>query len=127
MSPADDANNPECAAVTVRLPTTVDGQQRRWTDAQATGAWGVPVDVVVLHCGVAEPGPSMLPCVSAGSVDWLVDDAAAPFYRFTTYGTSPAVEIYLDSEKVSGKAVLDALEPAVRMLPTTGALCTERP
>lgn len=127
MKPADEANAPDCAAVTVRLPKTVDGQERRWTDAQATGAWGVPTDTVLLHCGVAEPGPSTLPCVTIGSVDWLADDSEAPYQRYTTYGRSPAVEVYLDSREVVGRAVLEALEPAVRMLPTTDAVCTDRP
>ena len=40
LQPAPDANNPRCAEVTVRFPQTLDGFERRWTDAQATGAWG---------------------------------------------------------------------------------------
>lgn len=127
MSPAENANDPACAAVTVRLPATVEGQQRRWTDAQATGAWGAPATTVLLHCGVPEPGPSTLPCDTVGWTDWLVDDADAPYYRFTSFGTSPAVEVYLDSEEVSGRAVLDALDGAVRTLPKTGAVCLDRP
>lgn len=42
MIPADDANNPACADVIVRLPSTVDGLDRRYTNAQSTGAWGDP-------------------------------------------------------------------------------------
>ena len=127
MSPADDADDPACAAVTVRLPATVDGEQRRWTDAQATGAWGAPASTVLLHCGVPEPGPSTLPCDTVGSTDWLIDDADAPYYRFTSFGTSPAVEVYLDSDAVSSRAVLDVLDDAIRTLPKTGAVCLERP
>jgi len=123
MQPADEANAPDCAAVSVRLPDSVDGQPRRWTDAQATGAWGSPASVL-LTCGVAVPGPSTLVCQSVNGVDWLIDDADAPNYRFTTYGRSPAVEVYLDYDVVSAQAVLSALATAVLQLPETGAECT---
>jgi len=127
MSSAAGANDPACAAVMVRLPDALDGQQRRWTDAQATGAWGSPETSVLLTCGLDAPGPSVLPCQSAGGVDWIIDDADAPSYRLTTYGRSPAVEVYLDSDRVSSRTVLEALGPAVRQLPAQGAACTERP
>lgn len=126
MTPAAEANDPDCAAVTVRLPKSVDGQERRWTDAQATGAWGVPSSTVLLHCGVPEPGPSTLPCETVGTTDWLIDASEAPYYRFTTFGTSPAIEVYLDNREVSSRTVLDTLEFAVRMLPKTDLACTER-
>ena len=127
MSAAPDANNPACADVMVRLPSEVDGQARRWTDAQATGAWGAPKAHIVMACGLEEPGPSILPCQEVSAVDWLIDDSEAPRYRFTTYGRTPAVEVYLDSEVVSGQATLSALGRAVSMLPRTGAECTDRP
>ena len=60
-------------------------------------------------------------------VDWLIDDSDAPHYRFTTFGRSPAVEVYLDYDEVSGSQVLTDLGPAVGQLPTTGATCTNRP
>ena len=126
MTPAKAANDPACAAVTVRLPDSVDGQSRRWTDAQATGAWGDPATVLVT-CGVAERGPSTLPCDTRAGVDWLIDDSDAPHYRFTTFGRSPAVEVYLDYDEVSGSQVLTDLGPAVGQLPTTGATCPDRP
>lgn len=126
MEPAAQANDPACAAVTVRLPDAVDGESRRWTDAQATGAWGTPT-TVLLTCGVTAPGPSTLPCQSAGGVDWLIDDSGAPNYRFTSFGRTPAVEVYLDYDVVSARSVLDALAPAVRQLPVDGSECTERP
>lgn len=126
MTPAKGANDPACAAVTVRLPDAVDGQQRRWTDAQATAAWGDP-STVLLTCGVAEPGPSTLPCDTRAGVDWIIDDTDAPKYRFTTYGRTPALEVYLDYDAVSGSQVLTDIGTAVGQLPTTGAVCTERP
>lgn len=129
LTPARSADDPACAAVTVRLPDSLADQQRSWTDAQATGAWrdADGRTSIVLTCGVAEPPPSTLPCESAGGVDWLIDDADAPNYRFTTYGRSPAVEVYLDYDIVSARSVLDALGTAVLQLPATGGVCTERP
>ena len=70
MTPAKDANNPECASVTVRLPDTVAELKKRETNAQATGAWGTPASVL-LTCGVDVPGPTTLPCVSVNDVDWI--------------------------------------------------------
>lgn len=125
MSPAPDANDPLCADVTVRLPDSVDGEQRRWTDAQATGAWGDPASVL-LACGVTPPGPSTLPCQTVSGVDWIIDDSDAPNYRFTTYGRTPAVEVYLDYDVVSGNEALQAVSNAVASLPVD-AQCTDRP
>ena len=124
MTPAKGANDPACAAVTVRLPDTVDGQQRRWTDAQATGAWGTPT-CVLLTCGLVAPGPSTLVCQTVDDVDWLIDDTDAPKYRFTTFGRTPAVEVYLDYDVVSGRDALSALSSAVQQLPTDGRECTD--
>ncbi|PZU47301.1 MAG: DUF3515 domain-containing protein [Microbacterium sp.] len=123
-TPAKGANDPACAAVTVRLPDTVDGQQRRWTDAQATGAWGTPTSVL-LTCGLEAPGPSTLVCQTVDDVDWLIDDTDAPKYRFTTFGRTPAVEVYLDYDVVSGRDALSALSSAVQQLPTDGRKCTD--
>ncbi|AXA95680.1 hypothetical protein CEP17_04180 [Microbacterium sp. PM5] len=126
MTPAKGANDPACAAVTSRLPATVDGQPRRWTDAQATGAWGSPASVL-LTCGLDAPGPSTLVCQTVDGIDWLMDDSEAPKYRFTTFGRTPAVQVYLDYDVVSGRDVLSALSSAVQQLPTDGRSCTARP
>lgn len=109
MDAAEDAGNPLCADVTVRLPGTVDGQERRWTDAQATGAWGNPSAAILLTCGVTPPGPTEARCITIGGVDWVVDESEAPKYRITTYGRTPAIEVYLDNEVVSSNDVLDRL------------------
>ena len=119
------ANDPACAEVSVRLPDDVDGLARRWTDAQATGAWGDPA-AVILTCGVEAPGPSTLPCQSVDGVDWIIDDTEAPQYRVTTFGRTPAVELYLDNTRVSSAGVLDRLSRIVGVLPTDGSVCTER-
>ena len=116
LMPAADANNPLCAAVSVRLPDAVDGFARRWTDAQATAA-----------CGVQPPGPTTLDCQTVDGVDWIVDDSEAPNYRFTTYGRTPAVEVYLDydPERTSSADILRSIAPAVSQLPVD-AKCTAR-
>lgn len=123
LEPAAGANDPLCADVVVRLPDTVDGQQRRWTDAQATGAWGDPA-AVLLTCGLDAPGPSTLRCITVGGVDWLVDESDSPRFRLTTYGRSPAVELFVDNEIVSPNNVLDDLRLAVSQIPKT-AECTD--
>lgn len=128
MQPAIDANSAHCADVTVRLPGTVAGEQRRWTDAQATGAWGDgSSSAVLLTCGLEAPGPSTLVCQTVKGIDWIIDDSEAPNYRFTTFGRTPAVQVYLDYDEVSGQQVLTDLSNAVGQLQTDGSTCTDRP
>ncbi|MGV8876402.1 MAG: DUF3515 family protein [Rhodoglobus sp.] len=126
LEPADDAANPTCAEVIVRLPDTVAGLDKRETNAQATGAWGEPA-TILLRCGVAVPAPTAaLACVSApeNGVDWLRDDSDAPNYVFTTYGRDPAVQVVIDSDgdpdvegdEVSGFDALIQLAGAVSQI-----------
>lgn len=129
LQPAPDANDPHCAEVTVRLPQTLDGFARRWTDAQSTGAWGEEGggSNILVACGVEVPGPTTLPCSTLSGVDWIVDDTDAPYYRITSFGTDPAVEVYLDSETVSSAEVLDALgNIIVDTLPVNGLECIDQ-
>jgi hypothetical protein len=125
LEPGPDANDPLCAEVSAYLPQTVAGQERRWTDAQATGAWGDPT-TILLTCGVTPPGPSELPCQTFDGVDWIIDDSEAPNYRLTTFGREPAVQVYLDYDVVSSADVLEKIAPLVAKLPQTGE-CTARP
>lgn len=124
MTPAEDATNPLCADVIVRLRTVpaIEELQRRDTNAQATGAWGNPA-AVLLRCGVPVPGPSTLPCATVEGIDWLRDDSDAPNYVFTTYGRDPAVEVIVDGNTASGTEALMALSSAVGSIPATRA-CT---
>ena len=135
VAPAQDAANPECAEVIVRLPDLIEdaAQQgangdpagvwlKRETNAQGTGAWGDPA-AVLLRCGVPVPGPSTLLCVTLDGVDWLRDDSQAPNYIFTTYGRDPAVEVVVDGNRASGTNALVALRLAVSAIPATRA-CT---
>lgn len=111
LNAADDANNPGCAEVMVRLPDKVDLQVRRNTDAQSTAAWGEPASVL-LRCGIPPLTVSTLPCVTVQDIDWLVDDSKAPSYRFITFARTPSTEVIVDSKSVSGSSVLDELASA---------------
>ena len=129
LQPAPDANNPRCAEVTVRFPQTLDGFERRWTAAQATGAWGEQGggSNIIVACGVDVPGPTTLPCSTLSGVDWIVDDTDAPYYRITSFGTDPAVQVYLDGDTVSRAEVLDTLgNIIVDTLPVNGLQCTDQ-
>ena len=112
LEPAPDSNNPACAEVSVRLPGQIDNLEKRQTDAQATGAWGTPA-AVIERCGLPQVLVSKLPCITAGGVDWLVDDSAKPSYRFISFARNPATEVIVDSKKASGASALDAIGPAV--------------
>lgn len=123
LEPAESATDPGCAEIIVRVPDTVADQKKRETNAQATAAWGDPA-AVLLRCGVEEYGPTTLPCVEVNGIDWIEDDSDAPNYRFTTYGRSPATEVIIDSEAVSGTSTLVDLSQAVSALPQD-AQCTD--
>ena len=112
------ANDPACAEVTVRLPEVIGDQNKRITNAQATGAWGQPSSVI-LRCGLEPVTVSSLTCVSASGVDWLVDETKSPSYRFITFGRSPATEVIVDSKMVAGVTALDAVSAAIKMIPAT--------
>lgn len=114
---ADDAANPECAAVIVRLPEVVAGLEARRTDAQATAAWGSPADVL-LSCGVEVPAPTAeLACFTVDGVDWLRDASDEPTTVFTTYGRDPATQLIINGATVNGAPVLSAVSAAVRVIP----------
>ena len=118
LEAAIDANNPACAEVSVRLPDAVADQQKRATDAQATGAWGEPSSVI-LRCGLEPVNVSSLTCVTASEVDWVVDDSKSPSYRFITFGRKPATEVIVDSTVVAGVTALDSLAQAVKSIPAS--------
>jgi hypothetical protein len=124
LRPAEDAVNPECAEVITRLPETVAEFEQRPTNAQATGAWGSPADVL-LYCGVAVPDPtSALTCVTVDGIDWLRDPADDPNFTFTTYGRDPAISVVVNSEAVSGGTALTDLSTAISIIPAERACVT---
>jgi hypothetical protein len=118
LDPAEDATNPSCADVIVRLPDAVADAPRRETDAQGTGAWGDPA-AVLLRCGVEPYGPTTLPCYNVNGVDWIRDDADDPTFVFTTYGRLPAVQVVVDADSASGTSALVDLTTAVSAIPQT--------
>jgi hypothetical protein len=124
LKPAANANDPDCAAVIVRLPDTVSGLAIRQTDAQSTAAWGEP-DQVLLFCGVEVPTASELPCVDKG-VFWLRDDSDDDVWTFTSFGRDPAVRLIVDRDPaISPGLVLEDLENAVSFTPANGFTCTD--
>ncbi|WP_243225322.1 DUF3515 family protein [Microbacterium sp. CIAB417] len=128
LEPAPAANDPLCAEVIVSLQNTntLAGQDRRWTDAQATAAWGAPSSAILLTCGLEKPAPtSELQCVTLEGVDWLVDASETPMVRLTTYGREPAVQMYIDTGVVSSNDVISnrGIVGAVTSIPADGK-CT---
>lgn len=126
LEPADDANNPACASVSVLLPNNVAGFDRVWTDAQATGAWGDPT--VVLRCGVEPPAPSALVCTTLGGVDWLVLEQEDKRQRLVTYGRDPAVEVNIRrGSQIDFQSIVDSISTSIQsgLAPAT-AKCTDR-
>ncbi len=115
LEAAEDANNPACAEVMVRLPDVLGEHEKRLTNSQSTSAWGNPA-AVLLRCGLPKVTISDLPCVTAGNFDWLVDDSQAPSYRFISYATDPAVEVVVDSDVASGVTTLESLEAAIGVI-----------
>jgi hypothetical protein len=118
LSPAEGANSVACAELMVRLSDKVDGLTRRLTDAQSTAVWGEPA-AVIFRCGLPEVTVSKLKCVTEEGVDWLVDDSAAPSYRFITFGRNPASEVIVDSTKAVGVNVLDQIGATLKFQDAT--------
>lgn len=124
LEPADDANNPGCADVIVRLPDTVANLPRRETNAQATGAWGAPTSVL-LYCGVEVPSASTFTCVEVDGISWLRNDEHADenLYTFRLYGREPAIDVVIDNEEVGSFPALSDLGRAVSFTRPNGHEC----
>jgi hypothetical protein len=122
MQAAPESSDTACADLVVLLPDTVADQPARETDAQGTGAWGEPASVL-LRCGVAPLGPTTDRCVSVDGIDWVIDESRKPNFLFTTYGRTPAVEVLVDNDVVSGTTALADLSRAVGVIPAEGG-CT---
>jgi hypothetical protein len=122
LTPAPHANDVACADVIVRLPDTLENLPRRETNAQGTGAWGDPAQVL-LRCGVSVPSVSDLPCVSVDGQDWLRDDTNAPNYVYTSYGLTPAIAVVVDQRKLTPGLVLLDLSSVVSFTKPNGRTC----
>ncbi len=108
--------------MSVRLPDTIDGLKRQWTDAQATAAWGNKA--AILRCGVeAPPSQTTLQCVIIKGVDWTVDATNSPQLRLTTSGRTPAAEAIVDTRVLSADKVAAALASTLQQLPATTTGC----
>lgn len=121
MTPAPGAQAVECAQVSVSLPKQVAGLDTRYTNAQATGAWGNPARVL-LRCGMPALQPTTNRCLNVNGIDWVEDASQAPSYRYQTYGRNPAVEVTIDTSgepHISGTTALVDLTGAVSRIPTT--------
>ncbi|ROS29856.1 uncharacterized protein DUF3515 [Rathayibacter sp. PhB127] len=117
MEAAPTAAAVGCAEIAARLPSDVVGLTQRETDAQGTGAWGEPA-LVLLRCGVPDPGPSAA-CITERDVDWTIDDSDAAVVVATSYGRNPVVEVMLGAGLSGGREILAALAPAVSSVPAT--------
>jgi hypothetical protein len=125
LQAATHATNAECASVVAQLPATVSTLAKRQTNAQGTGAWGTPADIL-LRCGVPVPDPtSKLVCISVDGIYWLYNDKASPVFVFTTYGRDPAVAVTVNSKdvKADGNAALTDLSSAVGAIPQDKHKC----
>jgi hypothetical protein len=118
LTPAGEATNAKCASVVVQLPNTVSTLSQRETNAQGTGAWGEPADIL-LRCGVPVPDPNSLPCVTVDGIDWLRKADPHEVFVFTTYGRDPAVAVTINSKdvKADGNQALNDLATAVATIP----------
>jgi hypothetical protein len=119
LSPAASATSAKCASVVVLLPDTVSTLPQRETDAQGTGAWGEPPDIV-LRCGVPVPDPtSKLPCDTVDGIDWILKADPDNVFTFTTYGRDPAVAVTVNAKdvKADGNQALNDLAIAVAAIP----------
>lgn len=124
LDPAENANDADCARVTVALPDTVGDLVKRQTNAQATGAWGDPT-AVILYCGVPVPGPSPTPCFERDGLFWLREDLDDR-WAFTTYGRDPAVRVLVAKDAFSSPGIaIDDLTLAVSTLPENGRACLD--
>jgi Protein of unknown function (DUF3515) len=125
LTPAAHATSAKCASVVVLLPNTVSSLPQRETNAQGTGAWGEPPDIL-LHCGVPVPDPtSSLPCDTVDGIDWLLKSDPNNVFTFTTYGRDPAVSVTINSKdvKADGNRALSDLAIAVAEIPGSKHHC----
>jgi hypothetical protein len=127
VQPAPAATTTACAALIVRLPTTVGSAGKRETDSQGTAAWGDP-ESVQLQCGVTPPGPTTDACYTISGVDWISVDrgsGAAARVALTTYGRTPATRVIVDPARISVSDVLPSISDAVSAaIPTASRHCT---
>ncbi|WP_206446136.1 DUF3515 family protein [Agrococcus sp. KRD186] len=133
LPPAEEASDPGCAEVMVRLPPQIGDDslpvplEQRDTTSQGSSAWGDP-SAIALRCGVPVPAPSTERCISIeltsdGTVDWLEVAQEENVWTFVSYGRSPATEVVVDTSVVTAATALEAVSKAVDRTELVGA-CT---
>ncbi len=117
------ANDPACQRAAARWPTTVSKLEARpvSVDSPAARAWGDPP--IVALCGTEPIGPTDRPCVGVDGVDWVLLPASDGT-RFTTYGRSPAIDVFVPSRYAPEGMVLPSFAAAALTLPENGHHCT---
>ena len=78
----------------------------------------------MVRCGLAEPPPTTLSCITVDDVDWVVDPTADPITA-VTFGRSPALEVRVPASlgtTVVPAALVD-LTPMAVALPRTAHAC----
>jgi hypothetical protein len=123
LTPAENAADPRCADVVVRLPDVIDDLEERETNAQATSAWGDPA-AILLRCGLEPVAASPLPCVLVEDVYWLREGEEG-VVTVTTFGRDPAVQVVVDRDQTSPGLVLYELRSVLGFTDATGQECTD--
>ncbi|CCH78468.1 Secreted protein [Nostocoides japonicum T1-X7] len=122
-SPVEVAVPPSSPACrTPAWPSTVAGHERVDTSPSSprVAAWGDPA--VIARCGVAALAPTTDQCVEVSGVDWVavpLSDGA----KFTTFGTTPALEVLVPSAYAPEPLLLPAFAAVAKSLPTNGLTC----
>jgi uncharacterized protein DUF3515 len=113
---------PECAAVMDALPEMVADQERRPTEPESalTAAWGDPAIIAI--CGVLPLGPTTQDCLDVSGVDWVVHPLTDGT-QFTTFGTTPALQVLVPDAYAPEPLLLPAFGSAARALPPNGRQC----
>lgn len=124
----------------IRNVEVLGGFDRVWTDSQGTIAWGTDPTAIILSCGVEELGASTFPCETIGGVDWVIDNSDPKFYRMTTFGRTPAAQVFINldalrEQQMGGEATTDGdpggvvtrIAKYVADFDSNGKRCTDRP
>jgi hypothetical protein len=123
LTAAENAADPRCADISVRLPEVIDELEQRETNAQATSAWGDPA-AILLRCGLEPVAASPLPCVQVEDVFWLREGEEGTV-TFTTFGREPAVQVVVDREQTTPGLVLFELRAVLSYTDATGQECSD--
>lgn len=126
IEPAPHATDVACSDIIVGFHGSDElaGLARREVTAQSAAAWGEPGGTgpaVTLRCGVDVPGPSTEGCLGVNDVDWIGPrDPLNNDRRYTTYGRSPAIEVFVPAGSSAAiETVLTEIGDVVRSIPAT--------